>query len=229
MPASRRNATSPPPAITCADSWARCATLSGSAASRRGGSVPGNASSSQRSVVRSTGASSRASPSKRGCAGSSLAMRPLSRSVPLPGSSALASRTTRSLPVRSNAARTCSSVPPPSGAASAEKSMPIGTSIPAIVVPRTQQHGQPGIEVEPARRQARCPAAGSARRAAPPPRSPASRRSPAPDRRPPPGRCRRSAAHPRGTAPAASAAARRGWVRGWRSSRRACRPAPTGR
>ena len=80
-------------------------------------------------------------------------MRPLSRSVPLPGNSALASRTTRSLPVRSNAARTCSNVPPPSGAASAEKSKPIGTSIPAIVVPGAQQHGQPGVEVEPARRQ----------------------------------------------------------------------------
>ena len=70
-----------------------------------------------------------------------LAKRPLSRSVPLPGSSALASRTTRLPAVQIEAARTCSSVPPPNGAASAEKSMPIGTSIPAIVVPARNSTG----------------------------------------------------------------------------------------
>ena len=67
--------------------------------------------------------------------------RPLRCNLPSPGSDALASRNDRSLPTRSNAARTCSRVLPPSGAASAVRSNPIGISNPAIVVPACSSTG----------------------------------------------------------------------------------------
>ena len=126
----------------------RVPTMSPVAARRPAGLPPDRAATRQAprpaASARSraaTGASSLASPSNRVCAGSARATRPVRCSLPLPGNSALASRTVSVLPVSSKAARTCSRVPPPSGADSAEKSIPIGRSMPAIVVPARSSTG----------------------------------------------------------------------------------------
>ncbi len=138
---------------TCADSAARWSTPSGTQAGRPGGSAHGIASPSHRSVVRRTGASSLASPSNRAWSGSARAMRPLRRSLPFPGSDALASRTTSSLPARLNAS-------PHVFQRAAAQRRRLGREVepdrhvdPGDRGAGAQQNRQPGIQIEPAGRQ----------------------------------------------------------------------------
>ena len=140
LPPSCSNRTSLLSATTCAYTLARCSTAPGNR-STVSGSSPGAAPSSHRSVVRNTGASNAALPSKRGCEPSSRVMRPVRCNRAFPGSTASASRRINAPSARSNVACTRCTVPPPSSAEAVEKSMPIGRSMPPTVVPASNNAG----------------------------------------------------------------------------------------
>ena len=120
--------------MTCALSAAWCNTPGGN----EGPGLGSVAACNQSSVPCRSGASSVASPSKRGAPVLPV-IAPVRRSDASPGRMAETSRTVAASRVRSKAARSLRSVPPASRPASAERSSPIGT-VPAV--PRSNTGSQ---------------------------------------------------------------------------------------